>query len=195
MCASRLARAERLVEIAWRDLPLEHRLLLENIGAAQRQVVVQELGTAVHELLRSAGYPGLSDADCRALAQTAGLWIEELRLVVINADHPALRDLDEPTYDAMLVRVAWHEWAHALSVVRATPEDVAAGDRLLGLAPKGVQENIRRGDYRKREYTNEVVAEIYALLMSRRRRGQTGKPAWLNEEIYDLVKRVTGWSA
>jgi hypothetical protein len=169
--ASRLAWAERLVELAWRDLPLEHRLLLENIGAAQRHVVVQELGTAVHELLRSAGYPGLSDAECRALAQAAGLWIEELRLVVINANHPALRDLDEPTYDAILVRVAWHEWAHALSVVRATPEDVAAGDRLLGLAPKGVQENIRRGDYRKREYTNEVVAEIYALLMSRRRRG------------------------
>jgi len=43
-------------------------------------------------------------------------------------------------------------------------------------------------------FTHELVAEIYALLMSRRRRGQAGQPAWLDHEIYELVRRVSGWS-
>lgn len=118
----------------------------------------------------------------------------ELRLVLINAAHRAPKDLDDPSYEAMLARIAWHEWAHALSVVRATQEDVVAGERLLALAPDGVADVIRRGGYRRVEYTHELVAEIYALLMSRRHRGQRGQPRWLDDEIYDLVRRVSGWS-
>jgi hypothetical protein len=53
---------------------------------------------------------------------------------------------------------------------------------------------IRQSGYRRGEYTHELVAEIYALLMSRCRRGQTGQPAWLDDEIYELVRRVSGWS-
>jgi hypothetical protein len=94
----------------------------------------------------------------------------------------------------MLARIAWHEWAHALSVVRATSDDVAAGERLLALAPLGVANVIRRGGYRRSQYTHELVAETYALLMSRRRRGQRGQPARLADEIFDLVRRVSGWS-
>ncbi len=92
------------------------------------------------------------------------MWIAELRLVLINAAHPALADLDDRSYEAMLARVAWHEWAHALSVVRASQEDVAAGERLITLAPDGVAGFIRRAGYRRSEYTHELVAEIYALL-------------------------------
>jgi hypothetical protein len=146
------------------------------------------------DLLRSAGYARLSHGAVRDLDAAAGVWIAELRLVVISAAHEPLVELDERTYEAMLARVAWHEWAHALSVVRATREDVAAGQRLLDLAPPGVRDFVRRGGYRRSEYTHELVAEIYALLMSRRRRGQTGQPPWLHDEIYDLVRRVSGWS-
>jgi hypothetical protein len=44
------------------------------------------------------------------------------------------------------------------------------------------------------EYTHELVAETYALLMTRRHRKRFGKPPWLDDEIYSLLKRVTGWS-
>lgn len=114
--------------------------------------------------------------------------------MLLNAGHHALAELDDATYEAMLARIAWHEWAHALSVVRATADDVANGERLLGLAPVGVANVIRRGGYRRSEYIHELVAGIYALLMSRRRRGQRGQPSWLDDEIYDLVRRVSGWS-
>jgi hypothetical protein len=114
--------------------------------------------------------------------------------MLVDAGHRALADLDDRTYEQMLVRTAWHEWGHALSIARADREDVAAGERLLGLAPAGVREVIRRGGYRRGEHTHELVAEIYALLMSRRRRGHNGKPPWLDGEIYELVRRVSGWS-
>jgi hypothetical protein len=78
--------------------------------------------------------------------------------------------------------------------MRATPDDVAAGTWLLNLAPPGVPEFIRWGRYRHREYTHELVAETYALLMGRRRRRLGGQPSWLADEIYDLIRRVTGWT-
>lgn len=146
------------------------------------------------DLLRSAGHTGVTRGDEAALDDAAGVWIAELRVVLINAAHHALEDLDDLSYEAMLARIAWHEWGHALSVVRATREDVVAGERLLALAPDGVADVIRRGGYRRADYTHELVAEIYALLMSRRRRGQHGQPRWLDDEIYELVRRVSGWS-
>ncbi len=190
----RTTLAERSVRSAWRDLPTYDRELLQNVGASQWQVTREALGGVVDDLLRSAGLGGLRQPEVRALDDAAGVWIEELRLVLVNAGQHALAELDDRTYEAMLARIAWHEWAHALSVVRATADDVANGERLLALAPAGVANVIRRGGYRRGEYTHELVAEIYALLMSRPRRGQRGQPSWLGDEIYDLVRRVSGWS-
>lgn len=187
--------AEQIVRFAWQDLAAHDRQLLQNIGASQWQITTDALGQVVDYLWRSAGSARLPPSAVAELDRSAGVWIAELRLVVINAAHPALADLDDPSYEAMLARVAWHEWAHALSVVRADQDDVAAGERLVALAPEGVAGFIRRAGYRRSEYTHELVAEIYALLMSRRRRGQTGQPKWLDDEIYELVRRVSGWSA
>ena len=190
----RWRRAQQIVEHAWRDLPAYDRHLLQSIGASQWLITTEATGRAVDDLLRSAGYERLSERAVRDLNAAAGVWIAELRLVVISAAHEPLAELDDRTYEAMLARVAWHEWAHAVSVVRATREDVAAGERLLDLAPSGIRDFVRRGGYRRSEYTHELVAEIYALLMSRRRRGQPGQPPWLHDEIYNLVRRVSGWS-
>jgi hypothetical protein len=187
-------RAAQIVRHAWRDLPANDQRLLETIGASQWTITVEPVGRAVDGLLRSAGYAPLDQRARRGLDDAAGVWIAELRLVVINAAHPALANLDDRTYEAMLARIAWHEWAHALSIVRSTHDDVTAGERLLALAPVGIAEFVRRGGYRRIDYTHELVAEIFALLMSRRRRGQTGQPAWLDDEIYELVRRVSGWS-
>lgn len=123
-----------------------------------------------------------------------GVWVEELRLVLVDAGHPALAEVDDQTFEMMLARIGWHEWGHALSVVRAEAEDVANGERLLTLAPPGVGERIRRAGYRRSQFTHELVADIYALLMSRRRRGETGKPPWLDDRIYQLVRRISTWS-
>ena len=190
----RLERARRIVDLAWRDLPGQHRLLLENIGASRWQVLDRPLGNSVNDLLISAGYAQLLPAGRVSLDRALGMWIERLHLVLIDAGHSVLADLDDQTFELMLVRTAWHEWGHALSVVRAEHDDVAAGERLLDLAPDGVREFIRRAGYRRSEYTHELIAEIYALLMSRRRRGHTGQPPWLADEIYRLVRRVSGWS-
>ncbi len=77
---------------------------------------------------------------------------------------------------------------------RAGLSSIAAGGRLLDLAPDGIREGIRGASYRSNDYTHELVAETYALLMARRRRKASGRPPWLDDEIYNLVKRVTGWS-
>jgi len=94
----------------------------------------------------------------------------------------------------MIARAFWHEWGHALSLARATTDDIAAGEQLLELAPVGIAEYIRGEGYRPRQYTHELIAEIYAVLMARRRRGETGQPAWLDDRIYKLMRRVCGWN-
>jgi len=191
---SRLQRAVVVVDLAWRDLPAEHRLLLDNIGARHRDVVDRPLGEYASELYVSAGHPALILGRRNELDRALGVWIEPLRTVIIDAGHPALEGLDDASYESMLVRAAWHEWGHALSSARATGDDISAGDRLLALAPSGIGEFVRGGGYRSSEVAHEVVAEIYALLMARRRRGEIGVPPWLNEEILELVRRVTGWT-
>ena len=130
----------------------------------------------------SAGLPALDESDQRTNDIALGLWVRDLRIVLIDAGHEAHAGLDARSYEAALARVAWHEWGHALSVDRATPSDVAAGARLLDKAPEGIAMIIRSGGYRSRELTHELVAEIYAVLMARRRRGQIRKPEWLADE-------------
>ena len=77
---------------------------------------------------------------------------------------------------------------------RCTPEDVAAGSRLLAVAPLGVREGIRTAGYRAKDYTHEIVAETYALLMARRLRAGGEQPEWLDDQIYNLLTRVTEWT-
>lgn len=86
----------------------------------------------------------MTSDDRLGLVDAVGVWVEELRLVLVDAGHPALADLDDQSFEMMLARIAWHEWGHALSVVRAETEDVADGEQLLALAPPGVGERIRR---------------------------------------------------
>src|SRR4051812_22892344 len=135
-----------------------------SIGAEQRSVGDRPLSDYVDELLISGGPPslggrfpaglgrgggawvdpgrpgGLGDRFRADLDRAVGAWIDRLRLVVIDAGHPALVGLDDRSYEAMIARALWHEWGHALSLARATADDVAAGPELLGLAPAGISE-------------------------------------------------------
>lgn len=179
--------------MAWGALPRSHRLLLENIGIAQHEVIEVPIGTFVDGLLISAGEKGLPPIEMKNLDSAAGAWVPLLRLVLLNAEHPALTGLDEASYERMVAHTAWHEWGHALSLARASEEDVKAGRYFFRLAPPGVTEPIRKGGYGSRELTHELIAECYAHLMRHRTRGHAGKPEWLVDELYELVRRVTEW--
>jgi hypothetical protein len=186
--------ANQIVRQAWRELPRGNRDLLEAISANQWEVCGRPLGTYTDELLRSAGRGPLPPSEIARANVALALWVPELRVVLINESHSAFDGLDDPTLTYDLSRVAWHEWGHALSIDRAGEEDIAAGERYLALLPDGLAEFIRQAGYRRREYTHEVVAEIYAILMIWRRQGKTGRPPWLHPEVYELVRRVAGWN-
>lgn len=190
-----LAAARRVVDEAWRELPPPARSLLESIRAKAFEVTDRPLGRYASELRRSGGLDPLSPADQERADQAVGLWLPEPRLMLINLGHPSLRHLDATTLRYALARIAWHEWAHALSIHRATADDVGSGERLLGGVPRGLAENIRSSGYLRREYTHEIVAEVYAMLLLRRNfHDETDKPPWVSDEVYELVMRVTGWS-
>lgn len=184
--------AEEIVRQAWRELPRGDRDLLKAISADQWQVCERALGTYTDELLRSADRGSLSAEEIARANDALALWVPELRVMLINDGHPAFDGLDGSTLAYDLSRVAWHEWGHALSLDRAGEEDIAAGERYVELLPEGLTKLVRQAGYRRREYTHEVIAEIYAILMIRRRQGKTGRPPWLHPEVYELVRRVAG---
>lgn len=146
------------------------------------------------DLLRSAGSHTLSKAEQASLNDAVGVWVPSLRAVLINESHQALACLDIASREAFLARVAWHEWGHALSVARCSQRDIADGARLLELAPAGISASIRTANYRRSQYTHELIAEIYALLMARRLRGVYGLPSWLHSELQQLIARTTNLS-
>jgi hypothetical protein len=158
--AQALKCAEGIVKMAWAQLPPAHRQLLEEVGASQWAIVEEALGSPVHKLLRSAGHRGLSEKSRLQTDEAIAVWVPHLRIVVFNARHPVLAGLAPPESSRFLTRTAWHEWGHALSIARCTKEDLAAGPRLLDLAPTSVSNGIRGAGYLRSEYTHELVAEI-----------------------------------
>jgi hypothetical protein len=168
--------------------------MLEMYGAAQWDVVSQPLGTAADGFLQSAGverWPSNVRAD---VDRAFGVWVRELRIVLIRDNHPKFDGLNSETCEEFIARVAWHEWGHALSMGHKPSWSIARGREMLALAPEGIQKRIRDAGYPAREYLHEVIAETYALLMLRRVKGGQGKPSWLHHEIYDLLRTATGWS-
>jgi hypothetical protein len=187
--------ADRIVRMAWQSLPPAHRRLLESIGASQWQILDEPLGKAANDFKRSAGHPGLSRTAQTTLNRALAVWIRDLRILLLYRDHPKLTGLDASAREQFIAHLAWHEWGHALSIERCSEEDVANGATLLKMAPAGVREVIRTAGYGPREYTHEVIAESYALLMARRLRGEAGQPPWLDDRIYNLLTRVVEWGA
>lgn len=142
---------------------------------------------------RQAAVP-LPPGEIARANKAVALWVADLRVVLINESHEAFDGLDGSSLAYNLSRVAWHEWGHALSLDRAEQDDIAAGERYVGLLPEGFAKLVREAGYRPREYTHEVVAEVYSMLMGRRRAGQTERPPWLHAEVYEVVRKVVGWN-
>lgn len=58
--------------------------------------------------------------------------------------------------------------------------------------PKDLADTIRLAGYLRREYIHEVVVEVYALLMVRRRKGVIGRPQWVSDQVDELNKEGRG---
>ena len=71
-----------------------------------------------------------------AAAAPAESWLEDPQILECRLSE--LEGLDRPTLERVIARLAWHEWGHASSLDRCSPEDVAAGRGLLELAPEGL---------------------------------------------------------
>jgi hypothetical protein len=97
---------DRIVRMAWDNLPPAHRGLLESIGASQWKIVEQPLGEAAAAFLRSGGHHGLARATRDRLNDALGIWIRELNVVLINDCHPKLRGLSARTVEEFISRVA-----------------------------------------------------------------------------------------
>ncbi len=187
--------AADIVQQAWRELPRDDRDLLEAIGANQWQLCERPLGVVADEMLRSADCGSLPPCEIARANKAVALWVADLRVVLINESHAAFGGgLNGPSVVYNLSRVVWHEWGHALSLDRAEHGDIAAGKGYLGMLPEGFAKLVREAGYRPNEYTHEIVAEVYSMLIGRRRVGQTERPPWLPEEVYELVRRVVGWT-
>jgi hypothetical protein len=52
-----------------------------------------------------------------------------------------------------------------------------------------MRENIRKEEYRPKAYPHKLVANVCALLMTRRQRNALDRPEWLDNEIYKLAVR------
>ena len=80
---------QQLVQLAWEVLPAADRQLLEQIGADRWEVVEEPLGVALDGRLRSAGETPPQPSQIRADNSALGMWLRELRLVLINEAHPS----------------------------------------------------------------------------------------------------------
>jgi hypothetical protein len=105
--APRRERAERIVRLAWIDLPAGARELLERVGASQWEITTETLGRRAGDLLRSAGHGCPRTELIVELDQAVGVWVAQLRVVLINCMHPALEGLDARAEEAVLARFAW----------------------------------------------------------------------------------------
>lgn len=186
--------ASTIVEEAWEVLPPGHRSILAEIRADRWALTTEPLGTFANQLLLSVGKEPMSTAEARSRNHAVGLWLPDIRHVLLNCAHPSLHGLDAKSYATALAFIAWHEWGHALAYTQADREDIAQGPMLLELLHPEMAENIRGAGYGQRQYTHEIVADIYAVLMARRRLGRVEMPTWLHPEIRDLIERVVPWT-
>lgn len=184
----------QLIRSARRRLPTSHRALLEQINA--QDAVIPEWPVGVQDLYRTIRRPAPPPED---LAATLAAWLSELSVVVYNG--PLLghvlgeRTLTSSTRQAMIDNLAWHEYGHALSASLASREMKRDGPRLLELLPPGLRQAVDYpGGYRRGQVFDEVIANVYALLVSRAvHHKDYGLPTFLHPDVYDAFQAVVPW--
>lgn len=184
-------RLLREIKRARARLPVEHRNLLEQIGA--QEAAVDDWPSGVQDLYVSVREVPPPDA---SLAGAAAVWLDGLRVVVFNAPllHETTRGLNDSAREEFVAYIAWHEYGHALSLTRSTREQREDGERLLALLPHGMRSSIDYpGGYKRMEVFDEVIATVYAVMISRVRTDGYGVPRFLHQDILHAFKEVIPW--
>ncbi|MCW2983033.1 MAG: hypothetical protein JWR63_603 [Conexibacter sp.] len=186
--------AERLL-VAIRDaraaLPANHRHLLDQLRL--QEVAVEAWPRGVINLYATLREPAPSPD---ALDGAAAVWLDGLRTVAFNVQllQRAVDGLNASTRRTVVAQVAWHEYGHALSVVRATPEHRRRGIQLLALLPDAVRAAIDYpGRYRTSQVFDEIIATLYALLVGRVRTAGYVRPEYLHPDVFAAFKEVIPW--
>jgi phage tail protein X len=185
---------EELIRTARRRLPTSHHALLEQIGV--QDAVIDDWPAGVQGL-----YETLQESPpaITQLADAVAVWLPQRRVVAYNG--PLLMhaigdvELTPATRQATIDNIAWHEYGHALSVTRASQEMRRDGPRLVELLPAGLRRAIDfPGGYRPREVFDEVIANVYALMIGRAiHLDDYGVPSFLNADVYDAFQAVVPW--
>lgn len=175
---------------ARRGLPASHRGLLDQLNV--QEAAVDYWPQQVIDFYRTLKEEPPIESE---LENAAAVWLQERRTVAFNASliHAAIAGLDEGTQRVLIQSVAWHEYGHALSLMRSTPEHRAGGPRLLSLLTEGLREAIRPDDYRPSQIFDEIMATLYVLMIGRIREHGYGAPAFLNRELFAAFQEVIPW--
>jgi hypothetical protein len=172
-------------------LPAEHRELLDQLGV--QETAIDDWPDGVIDLYATLREPTPTREELDGVAAT---WLDGLRTVALNARGliETVRDLDPPTRRILLHGIAWHEYGHALSFTRATREHRARGPELLALLPEGLRKTIHYpGRYRTDQVFDEVIANVYALLVGRIHSGGYSCPAYLHPAVFSAFEEVIPW--
>jgi phage tail protein X len=172
-------------------LPVKHRGLLDAIGVQEGLIERWPDGVLdLYETLREHVPPRSS------LDGAAAAWLHGLRTVVFNAGflRHAVHGLNEPTTRIVIANIAWHEYGHALSVVRAGAEQRERGLQLMDLLPQGLREAIDFPDrYRSSQVFDEVMATLYALMIGRVPSSGYSPPDFLHPDLFAAFQEVFPW--
>lgn len=183
---------EQLIRKARRSMPSAHRALLEQIGVQDGVITEWPSGVqALYETLREE--PPAPES----LAPAIAVWLPTRRIVAYNAPllQRVLADTTLSTRQAVINNLAWHEYGHALSATRASAEMRRDGPRLVELLPTGLRAGIDfPGAYRPREVFDEVIANVYALMVGRAVQIKDyGVHGFLHRDVYDAFAAVVPW--
>jgi hypothetical protein len=173
---------------------VHHRALLEQLGVQDAVVMNWPVGvTGLYETLREAP-PSL-----RRLTGSLAVWLPQRRVVAYNGallTHAVIdSDLTPSTRQAAIDNIVWHEYGHALSATFASPAQKRDGPRLVDLLPAGLRHAIDfPGSYEPREVFDEVIANVYALMIRRAvHDNDYGMPAFLHFDVAAAFQGVVPW--
>jgi hypothetical protein len=185
---------DRLIASARSRLPVSHRALIEQIGV--QDLVVHDWPRGPQDL-----YETIREAppSTEALSGAIAVWLAGPRVVAYNG--PVLlralgdSELTDATLQYAIDNIVWHEYGHALSVTRASPAERRDGPRLVDLLPEGLRRAIDYpGGYRDRQVFDEVIANVYALMVSRVvHHGDYRVPSFIHGDVYDAFQAVVPW--
>lgn len=178
------------IRLARRELPGSHRGLLDQLNV--QEAAIDDWPQHVIDFYRTVKEEPPNGSE---LENAAAVWLQERRTVAFNAPliEAALAGLDASTQRLLLQSVAWHEYGHALSLMRSTAEQRADGPRLLSLLTEGLRGAIRPDDYRPSQLFDEIIATLYALMVGRIREHGYGVPEFLHPDLFAAFQEVIPW--